>query len=137
MEKPKAIDFNDTVEYIGSPEGKMEQVVINELVPGTVLTVFTKNSEYIIHVLNPETGEVEIVGGKIFTEPHQAVIAGSTSGMLIQGAIQKYFRLELNRITPPVEDGETTVITSPIKQIAIENDPAVKARFGPTLPQAE
>ena len=78
-----------------SPQS-VRDVDLRSLAPGTVLTVDTTNSSYQIVVLDGETRQATLEGGKLFREPTEVLIEGSTAGgtELMVGWIGVGLRLE-------------------------------------------
>lgn len=96
-------------EFGGSPE---DGVAVESLSPGTALDVTTQNTRYRLVVMDPE-GHALVTGGRLFPDPTEVRIEGSTAGgnALKLGWICVGLRLEMTM-------GLRTVTTSPIQSIA-------------------
>lgn len=92
----------------------VDGIQIEETEKLQTLKVQTRNTIYQITVLDPETGQILILGGKCFPKKTVAVLAGSSLGgaFLKQRGIYLGFRMEI------YYDG-MQVVTSPVQSIAV------------------
>ena len=92
------------------------------LEPYTRLTVRTRNTEYVMVVLNPSESKVVIQGGSLFPKPVQTKLRGATYGgsMLKESWIGLGMRMEINS-----DDGP--VVTSPVRSVQAEDESGAHA----------
>jgi hypothetical protein len=94
----------------------MEDVTLGTLEACDTVYARTRNSDYEIFLLDPESGRALVRGGKYFTEPVEATVSGSTLGgcMLKTGWLSVGLRMEI------CVNGQRTV-TSPIQSLRVEH----------------
>jgi hypothetical protein len=94
----------------------MEDVTLGTLEACDRVYARTRNSDYEIFLLEPESGRALVQGGKFFTEPVEATVNGSTLGgcMLKTGWLSVGLRMEI------CVNGMRTV-TSPIQSLRVEH----------------
>ncbi len=93
----------------------LEGVTLGTLEACDMIYARTRNSDYEIFLLDPESGRALVRGGKYFAEPVEATVSGSTFGgcMLKTGWLGVGLRMEIS------VDGVRTV-TSPIESLRVE-----------------
>jgi hypothetical protein len=93
----------------------LEGVALTALEACDTIHVRTRNSDYEIFLLDPESGRALVRGGEYFAEPVEATVSGSTFGgcMLKAGWLGVGLRMEVS------VNGQRTV-TSPVKSLRVE-----------------
>jgi hypothetical protein len=93
----------------------LEGVILGTLEACDTIRARTRNSDYEIFLLDPESGRALVRGGEYFTEPIEATVSGSTFGgcMLKVGWLGVGLRMEI------YADGQRTV-TSPVQSLRVE-----------------
>jgi hypothetical protein len=96
---------------------KLEGVTLETLKPCDTIHARTRNSDYEIFLLAPESGRALVKGGKYFAEPAEATISGSTFGgcILKMGWLGVGLRMEFNA------NGQY-VMTSPVEELRVEHE---------------
>jgi hypothetical protein len=100
--------------------GRQGGVAIGRLVPGTRLTVETRNSRYRLTLLGGAAPGVLVEGGCLFAGPTPAVLIGASAGgsLLKEGWIIPGLRMELS-------SEDRRVISSPVRSVTIDTIPPV------------
>lgn len=95
----------------------LEDVTLGTLEACDTIYARTRNSDYEIFLLDPESGRALVRGGKYFTEPVEATVSGSTLGgcMLKPGWLSIGLRMEI------YANGQRTV-TSPVQLLRVERE---------------
>jgi hypothetical protein len=97
-----------------SEPGRFRSVALPLLLPGTMLTLHTRNSSYRIEVINGSERRVKISGGKLFPESAEAELIGATDDDGVKvGWIVEGFQLEL--LT-----GRGPFLTSVVEAVAVD-----------------
>ena len=98
----------------------LEGVSLTTLEACDTIHVRTRNSDYEIFLLDPDSGRALVRGGEYFAEPVEATVSGSTFGgcMLKAGWLGVGLRIEI------YVNGQRTV-TSPVQSLRVE-----RADFG-------
>ena len=106
----------------------LEDVTLGTLEACDRVYARTRNSDYEIFLLDPESGRALVRGGKYFTEPAEAMVSGSTLGgcMLKAGWLSIGLRMEI------CANGQRTV-TSPIESLRVERDGFSEVQFDPVF----
>jgi hypothetical protein len=94
-------------------------VTLNELEPGTRITVVTNNSTYRLDLIDGAESRVTAVGGSMFPEPTEVRVEGASAGEgpIKSGWIGVGLRLELT-------SGVKRITTSRVKAVDIASAPA-------------
>jgi len=94
-------------------------VTLNDLEPGTRITVVTNNSTYRLDLIDGAESRVTAVGGSIFPEPTEVRVEGATAdeGGIKTGWIGVGRRLEMT-------SGPRRITTSPVKAVDVASAPA-------------
>jgi len=94
----------------------LEGVTLMALEACDTIHVRTRNSDYEIFMLDPESGRALVRGGECFAEPVDATVSGSTFGgcMLKAGWLGVGLRMEI------YANGQRTV-TSPVQSLSVEH----------------
>jgi len=97
-----------------------KEVRLNDLAPLTSIRLQTSNTEYLITLLDPKTGRIQIRGGRFHATPTEAVLWGASFGgaILKTGLIAIGLRLEMAYQT--VEGRTVRLLTSPVDHLFIE-----------------
>ncbi len=117
---PKACALDGFVEIASKSCG----VTLGDVEPLRSLEVRTENSVYRMTVLEPRRGQILIQGGRRWPEPTKGRLLGSSFGgsFIKLGSIICGMRMEL-------QVGGRRVVTSPVRQIEIEQDTALHGPF--------
>ena len=92
-----------SLDQLESDPGRFRSVAIPLLLPGTVLSLHTRNTLYRIVVVDGTERRVQITGGKLFPEGTEAEIVGATDDETVKvGWIVEGFQLELTTNRGPV-----------------------------------
>jgi hypothetical protein len=102
----------------------LEGVTLGTLEACDTIHAHTRNSDYEIVLLDPESGRALVRGGKYFAEPVEATMNGSTFGgcMIKLGWIGVGLRMEI------YANGLRTV-TSPVQALRVEHERFNEGRF--------
>jgi len=94
-------------------------VTLNDLEPGTRITVVTNNSTYRVDLIDGAESRATAVGGSIFPEPTEVRVEGASAGegTVKSGWIGVGLRLELT-------SGLKRITTSCVKAVDIASAPA-------------
>jgi hypothetical protein len=94
----------------------LEGVTLMTLKACDTIHVRTRNSEYEIFLLDPESARALVRGGEYFAEPVEATVSGSTFGgcMLKMGWLGIGLRMEI------YANGQRTV-TSPVQSLSVKS----------------
>src|SRR5215510_6103896 len=116
---PRYCDLDGVIE-IGP---LLEGVTLMTLKACDTIHVRTRNSDYEIFMLDPESARALVRGGEYFAEPVEATVSGSTFGvcMLMTSWLGVGLRMEIR------VNGQRTVY-SPVQSLRIEH---VDFRVGP------
>jgi hypothetical protein len=103
------------IEDVSEINDLLEGVSLEELKPCDTIHARTRNSDYEIFLLDPESGHAIVRGGKYFEEPMEATVCGSNFGgtMLKLGWLGLGLRMEL------CFNGHR-IATSPIRELRVE-----------------
>jgi RNA polymerase-binding transcription factor DksA len=112
----QAIPTCDSQDHLIKISSTPSSLALKTLAPFDTVWVGTRNSDYRILLLDPESGRALVEGGHFFVEPVEAMVGGSISrGFTIKkGEIGIGYRLEMwvdNKI----------VSTSPVQSIRVEH----------------
>ena len=109
---PRYCDLDGVIEI--SP--LLEGVALMAVEVCDTIHVRTRNSDYEIFMLDPESARALVRGGEYFAEPVEATVSGSTFGgcMLMTGWLGVGLRMEIR------VNGQRTV-TSPVQSLRIEH----------------
>jgi len=111
IESPELTPSLDEVE---TDSARFRTVALPLLLPGTQLTLHTRNTVYRMVVVNGSERRVEISGGKLFPESTQAEVIGATDDESVKvGWIVEGFQLELLTDRGPV-------LTSTVESVDVE-----------------
>ncbi len=110
---PKYLTLDGVIEISDELEG----VTLETLKPCDTIHVRTRNSDYEVFLLDPESGRSLVRGGKYFAEPMEATVSGSTFGgsMLRLGWLGVGLRMEI------CVNGKC-VATSPVQELRVEHE---------------
>jgi hypothetical protein len=102
-----------SLEQLEADPGRFRSVALPLLLPGTVLTLHTRNTCYRIVVVDGSERRVEITGGKLFPTSTAAEVIGATDDESIKtGWIVEGFQLELTT-------GRGPVLTSTVESVEV------------------
>ncbi|MCI0391440.1 MAG: hypothetical protein MOB07_22085 [Acidobacteria bacterium] len=106
-----------TLDGVTEISDELEGVMLGTLRPCDTIHVRTRNSDYEVFLLDPESGRSLVRGGKYFAEPMEATVSGSTFGgsMLKMGWLGVGLRMELG------VNGKV-IATSPVQELRIEHE---------------
>ena len=101
-----------TLDEFAVDSGCENGVTLNELEPGTRITVVTKHSTYRFDLIDGAEGRATVTGGSVFPEPTDVYVEGATAGgtVIKSGWIGVGLRLELT-------SGMRRITTSPVRAI--------------------
>lgn len=103
-----------SLEQIESDPGRFRSVALPLLLPGTLVTLHTRNTCYRLVVIDGSERRVEISGGKLFPESIAAQLIGAIDDEGVkEGWIVEGFQLEL--LT-----GRGPVLTSTVESVDVE-----------------
>jgi hypothetical protein len=96
-------------------ESGLAGVDLRTLAPFDTVRVSTRNSDYEISLLDPESGSALVEGGRFFTPSREATVNGSTDGawMLEPGWIVAGMRMVISANGQPI-------FTSPVQTVTVE-----------------
>ena len=105
-----------TLDGVTEISPSLEGVTLMELKPCDTIHARTRNSDYEIFLLDPNSGRALVQGGEYFAEPVEATVSGSSFGgcMLKLGWIGVGLRIEF------YVNGKRTV-TSPVQSLRVEH----------------
>ncbi|HEU0173338.1 MAG TPA: hypothetical protein VFV58_03685 [Blastocatellia bacterium] len=105
-----------TLDGVAEISQLLEGVTLMTLEACDTIHVRTRNSDYEILMLDPESGRAMVRGGEHFTEPVEATVSGSNFGgcMLKMGWLGVGLRMEI------CVNGQRTV-TSPVQSLRVEH----------------
>ena len=94
---------------------RLEGVSLPTLARFDIVFARTRNHDYYIFILDPETGKALVQGGQYFAEPMEAIVNGSTFGgsMLKMGWVGIGLRMEI------CAAGQR-IVTSPVSSLLVE-----------------
>lgn len=103
-----------TLEGVTKITPELEGVILGTLEACDTIQARTRNSDYEIFLLDPESGRALVRGGKYFAEPREAIVSGSTFGgcMLKMGWLGVGLQMEI------YANGQRTV-TSPVQSLRV------------------
>lgn len=108
------LDVTHSLDQVDTDSGRIRTVALPLLLPGTQLTLHTRNTCYRMVVVNGSERRVEISGGKLFPESTKAEVIGATDDENVKvGWIVEGFQLEL--LT-----GRGPVLTSTVESVDVE-----------------
>jgi hypothetical protein len=118
LDIPAGVETNivGQIGTIGRQAESLSSVEVDELEPGTILTVSTQNSSYRFEILDASRRRARVVGGSMFQEPVEVRIQGSSAHGHVPkfGSISVGRRLELLR-------GDHWITTSVVEALALED----------------
>lgn len=120
-ERAKVVDQFDQIasetlsECLDEPDRSSEGIALRTLAPLDTICVSTRNSDYRIFLLDPDTGRALVQGGKYFVEPVEALVSGS----VLNGGMFKIGRVVIGMRIEFISKGEVTR-TSPVQSFHIE-----------------
>src|SRR5262245_19850973 len=116
-----------TVDGVTEICDELEGLTLRTLEACDMIHARTRNNDYEIFLLDPESGRALVQGGEYFTEPVEATVTGSTFGgcMLRMGWLGVGLRMEF------YTHGLRTV-TSPIQSLRVDHDSISDDRFALT-----
>jgi TATA-box binding protein (TBP) (component of TFIID and TFIIIB) len=92
-----------SLEHVESDPGRFRGVALPLLLPGTALTLHTRNTCYRMVVVDASERRVRITGGKLFPEGTEATVVGAIDDESVKvGWIVAGFQLELATPRGPV-----------------------------------
>lgn len=107
-------DLMSSLDQLESDPARFRSVALPLLLPGTVITLHTRNTCYRLEVINGSERRVTITGGKLFPESTEAELIGATDDEGVKvGWIVEGFQLEL--LT-----GRGPVLTSAVESVDVE-----------------
>jgi hypothetical protein len=94
----------------------LEGVTLTALEACDTIHARTRNSDYEIFMLDPESGRALVRGGEYFAEPVEATVSGSSFGgcMLRAGWLGVGLRMEV------YANGQR-IVTSPVQSLSVEH----------------
>ena len=96
-------DFEPRLEHLDSDPTRFRCVALPLLLPGTSLTLQTRNTCYRMVVVDGSDRRVRITGGKLFAESTDAQVVGAIDDESVKaGWIVEGFQLELTTNRGPV-----------------------------------
>jgi hypothetical protein len=103
--------FNTLAEFTVE-SGCEHGVALNELEPGTKITVVTTHSTYRFQLIDGVDSRASVVGGSLFAEPTEVRVEGATAGgsAIKSGWIGMGLRLELTTGTQRITTSRVTAI---------------------------
>jgi hypothetical protein len=106
-----------TLDWVTEISDELEGVTLEKLKPCNTIHARTRNSDYEIFLLDPESGRALVKGGKYFAEPVEATVSGSSFGgsMLKMGWLGVGLGMEFNA------NGQY-VMTSPVEELRVEHE---------------
>lgn len=117
---PRRVTLEGFAEEVEQSEG----VDLGGLEPLTVLSIDTENSHYEMFLLHPVDRRVVIHGGKVFAEPTETTIHGSSFGgsLLKLGWVGIGMRIEM------YFDGKF-ILTSAVRSLEVRRDASLPGPF--------
>jgi hypothetical protein len=106
-----------TLDEVTGMSDNLKGLTLETLKPCDTIHARTRNSDYEIFLLDPESGRALVKGGKYFAEPMEATVSGSTFGgcMLKMGWLGVGLRMEFSA------NGQY-VMTSPVEGLRVEHE---------------
>jgi hypothetical protein len=96
-------DLAPSLEHLESDPGRFRGVALPLLLPGTSLTLHTRNTCYRMVVVDGSERRVLITGGRLFPEGTEATVIGAIDDENVKGGwIVAGFQLELSTQRGPV-----------------------------------
>jgi hypothetical protein len=109
-------DLTPTLSQLESVPSRFRTVALPLLLPGTLLTLHTRNTCYRLLVVDGSKRRVQITGGKLFSESTDAEVIGAVDEDEVKvGWIVEGFQLEL--LT-----GRGPVLTSTVESVDVDAD---------------
>jgi len=107
-------ELGPSLDQLDSEPGRFRSVALPLLLPGTLLTLHTRNTLYRMVVLNGSDRRITITGGKLFPESTEAELIGATDDEGVKvGWIVEGFQLE-------ILTGRGPVLTSTVESVDVE-----------------
>jgi hypothetical protein len=107
-------ELGPSLDLLDSEPGRFRSVALPLLLPGTQLTLHTRNTLYRMVVLNGSDRRVTITGGKLFPESTEAELIGATDDEGVKvGWIVEGFQLD-------ILTGRGPVLTSTVESVDVE-----------------
>ena len=106
-------------DFLDSIPGARHPVALPLLLPGTMVTVRTRNTRYRLVVVDGPARQISISGGRLFRESTNVELLGALDGEegVKVGWIVEGLQLELLTVVGPV-------ITSLVESVEVDVDPA-------------
>jgi hypothetical protein len=109
-------DLGSSLDQLESAPSPFRTVALPLLLPGTLLTLHTRNTCYRLVVVDGSERRVQITGGKLFAESTDAEVIGAVDEEEVKvGWIVEGFQLEL--LT-----GRGPVLTSTVESVDVDVD---------------
>jgi hypothetical protein len=109
-----AAELVPSLDRLDSDPAGFRSVALPLLLPGTLITLHTRNTRYRLEVVDGTERRVKISGGKLFAESTDAELIGAVDDEGVKvGWIVEGFRLEL--LT-----GRGPVLTSSVRSVDVE-----------------
>jgi len=103
MPEVETADLAPSLEHLESDPGRFRCVALPLLLPGTSLTLHTRNTCYRMVVMDGSERRVRITGGRLFPEGAEAQVVGALDDESVKvGWIVEGFQLELSTQRGPV-----------------------------------
>jgi hypothetical protein len=110
------VDPTPALSQLESDPSRFRTVALPLLLPGTLLTLHTRNTCYRLVVVDGSERRVQITGGKLFSESTDAEVIGAVDEEEVKaGWIVEGFQLEL--LT-----GRGPVLTSTVESVDVDVD---------------
>jgi len=107
-------ELTPSLDQVESDPSRFRLVALPLLLPGTLVTLHTRNTCYRIVVIDGPERRVQISGGKLFPESSEAELIGATDDEGVKvGWIVEGFQLELLTNRGPV-------LTSTVESVDVE-----------------
>lgn len=107
-------DLTPSLEQVESDPARFRSVALPLLLPGTLVTLHTRNTCYRLVVIDGSERRIQISGGKLFPESVDAELIGATDDEGVKvGWIVEGFQLELLTNRGPV-------LTSTVESVDVE-----------------
>jgi hypothetical protein len=118
-QEPETFHAIPTFGYLDTVPTARHPVALPLLLPGTLVTVRTKNTVYRLVVVDGPAREISISGGRLFPQSHNVQLLGAVDGEdgLKIGWIVEGLQLHLITAYGPV-------ITSVVESVEVDVDPA-------------
>ena len=110
------LPHDSSLESLSEIRQSLEGITLRTLAPGSTIYARTRHNDYRILLLDPESGQALVQGGRFFAEPTEATVMGATMGDygIELGWICVGLRLEISL------DGQP-ILTSPVQSLRVEH----------------